>query len=214
MGSKANWDINNNFQFEFPLFGAAQTARTGTQGQIAKSNQTRRDTNGSPTANTPGVVRESSFVTASPKSFSDVTRTSSQRRPGSHSRDDLSDLSNFFSPSVLESASRNNSTDFLGYSAGIQREKSGSVDDGHISTGAYGGPLNYNTASPSDSSVSHNGFSSSCVTTPENLPDMLDQNKPSDGSKRSVGEGEQTPSEIFHIALGSNELEFPIDITI
>jgi AP-1-like factor len=205
MGSKANWDISNNFQFEFPLFGAAQTARTGTNGQIAKPNQTRRDTNGSSTANTPGVVRESSFVTASPKSLSDVIRTSSQRRPESHSRDDLSDLSNIFSPSVLESASRNNSIDFLGYSAGNQRKESGSMDDGHISTGANGGPLNYTTASPSDSSVSHNGFSSSCVTTPENFPDTLDQTKPRDGSRRSIDEGKQAPSELFHMAFGNNE---------
>ncbi|MCJ1245336.1 DNA-binding transcription factor yap1 [Trapelia coarctata] len=211
MGAKANWDVNNNFQFEFPLFGPAQTARIGTNGAITKPNPVRRDTNGSPTANTPGVVRENSLATStsSPKSFSGGPRTSSQPRPGGLTREEMSDLSNFFSPSVLQSASRNNSTDFLSYSSGSQRKQSSSADDARRSAGANGGSLNYNTASPSDSSVSHNGFNSSCVTTPETFSDMLDHTKPCDGSKPVPSEGEKTFCEIFQTACGNKENPIP-----
>lgn len=209
MGAKANWDINSNFQFEFPLFGPAQTARVGPNGAIAKPTQTSRDTNGSPTANTPGVVRENSIATSSTKSFSGASRTSSHPRPGSLTREEMSDLSNFFSPSVLQSASRNSSTDYLGYSTGNPRKKSGSTDDAHRSAGTTGGTLNYNTTSPSDSSVSHNGFNSSCVTTPETYSDMLDHTKPSDGSKPVAFEGEKTFCEILQTACGNKENPIP-----
>lgn len=210
MGFKANWDINSNFQFEFPLFGPAQTTRIGTNGAIAKPNPTRRNTNGSPTSSAPSVARGNSLQTASPTSCSDVTRTASHPRPGSLSREDMSDLSNFFSPSVLQSASRNNSTDVLGYSAGDQRKKSGGADEAHRPAGGNGGTFHYNTASPSDSSVSHNGFNSSCVTTPETCPDMLDQHKSSDGSRRTTDEGEKAFCEIFQTACGNKENPIPL----
>ena len=209
MGGKANWDINNSFQFEFPLFGPAQTAGAGTNGAIAKPSQVRRDTNGSPTANTTRLVHENSLATASSKSFSGGSRTSSQPTPGRLTREEMTDLSDFFSPTVLQSASRSNSTDLLVYSNGSQRNESGRTDHAHRSPGANGGTLNYNTASPSDSSVSHNGFNSSCVTTPETFPDMFDHTKPSDGSTPVLSEGEKVFCEIFQTACGNKENPIP-----
>lgn len=206
MSSKANWDINNNFQFEFPMFG---TARDRIDAGITKGNPPRQVINGYPASTSPKLLRESSSVTSA-TSLSNPGRTASQTLPSSISRSSVNDLSDLFSPAVLQSVSRSNSTDYAGYNTN-QRNSRDRVDPIRAS-------LSSNGASPSASSVSQTGLSSSCVTTPETSAESPEQRKASetalnsiqDGNMQHKSEGETTFCDEFATACGTKENPVPL----
>ena len=106
----------------------------------------------------------------------------------------MEELHGLFSPSILESASRSNSADYMSYPAEnaiLNDGKSGSIDSSsgfgqtpHMTSGSSV----CTTASPSASSTSHNGLDSSCGTTPEPTADSPHYRKASEGILGTVAE--------------------------
>ena len=211
MSPKSNWDINNNFQFEFPRFGSVSTEVSAA---TTKSNPPKRTTKtndvlGAQAAHS-ATYPDKSGIVASPTSLTSPTRNVSQPKAGSQADNNVNDLSDLFSPSVLQNASRSNSADYLSYAAKQHRENSGSLDHTRASTSSTGGLTDYNTASPSASSVSQNGFTSSCVTTPEHAAESPEQRKASEESQRTRSEGETAFCDDFQKACGTKEDPVPL----
>lgn len=158
------------------MFGIPNTAVTSESAQ-AKTNLSRRTTNGSQTGPMSEVGRDNPISNAPPKTFPDSNRTISEPKVASQGRDRVVDLGDLFSPSELQNFGRNNSADYITYANGAQRKKSSSAGISSATINSNAGPLDYNTASPSASSVSQNGFVSSCVTTPETSAESPRQHK-------------------------------------
>ncbi|MCJ1436035.1 DNA-binding transcription factor yap1 [Xylographa pallens] len=201
MSSKSNWDINNNFQFEFPMFG---TAKDRGDAGFPGGNPPRRSTTNTNRLNlslTPSLTHGSSNM--SPKSTPGQGRTLSQPKTGSLSRGSVDSLSDLFSPSILQTVNRSTSTDYMGF-ANNQRQNSDAADRARASTSSNG-------ASPSASSMSHNGIGSSCVTTPETFAESPEQRKASEAAFSSIqnaalgnnSEGETTFCDNFATACGT-----------
>ena len=208
MSSKSNWDMNNNFQFEFPMFG---TAKDRSEGGFPSGNPPRRSTtnmNGLNLSLTPSLTHGSSNM--SPKSNPGQGRTASQPKTGSLSHGSVDNLSDLFSPSVLQTASRSTSTDYMGF-AKNQRQNSDAVDRTRASTSSNG-------ASPSASSMSQNGIGSSCVTTPETMAESPEQRKASEAAFTSIqngalghkSEGERSFCDDFAKACGTTANPVPL----
>ncbi|MCJ1477826.1 DNA-binding transcription factor yap1 [Lambiella insularis] len=203
ISSKANWDINSNFQFDFPMFGG--TPKTGT----TNGNSPRRATNGNPSNSSPTVLRKTSSTT-SQTPLSHPARTTSQSQASSGGRSSVNDLSDLFSPSVLQSVSRSNSTEYPRYNT-YQPSSEERADP-------IRGSLSSNGASPSASSVSQTGINSSCGTTPETSAESPDQRKASeaafssmqDGTVQHKPEGETTFCKEFAKACGTKENPVPL----
>ena len=177
MSSKTNWDINNNFQFEFPTFGGENSA--------AKYSQSKR-----PATYNDGLVRQNSYKNPSPKSLASPTRTPSQPKTSDPiSANGLDQYKGLYSPPMLQTTGRNGSADHISFTASPTahpRSKSGSSDT--TAQNMSGGGSGYTTASPSISSLSQNGLSS-CATTPEQSADIPEQHKGSE-SALQPSEGE------------------------
>ena len=178
MSSKTNWDINNNFQFEFPTFGGENSATKYSQ---AKRPATYND----------GIVRQNSYKNPSPKSLASPTRTPSQPKTSDPISANAMDQHNgLYSPPMLQTTGRNGSADRISFTTSPTahpRTKSGGSDVAAQNTS--GGGSEYTTASPSISSLSHNGLSS-CATTPEQSADLPEQLKSSE-SALQPSEGER-----------------------
>ena len=104
----------------------------------------------------------------------------------------MDELNGLFSPSILESASRNSAKDY-GFSATGQPMKSSSTDSYH----ALANTPNFNTTStgsPSASSMSHGGQGSSCGTTPEPSADSPGHRKQSEGALNTINEESPAPA--------------------
>ena len=162
--SKANWDINSNFQFEFPNFGPSLMTY-GPPNPSALIGRSQPKVEGPPR-----VSRQDSQPSMSPVSYHQPSRTSSYSNAGLSPRN-ANDLTDLFSPSVLAVVDRSGSTDYLSFpptqsttTKTLPANASTTLSNAAISTLA---PSEYNTASPSASSVSHRGLNSSCNTTPE-----------------------------------------------
>ena len=208
MSSKSNWDINNNFQFEFPMFG---TAKDRNDAGFPSGNPSRRsptNTNGLNLSLTPSLTQGSSNM--SPTSTPGQGRTGSQPKTGNLSRGSVDNLSDLFSPSILQTVSRSNSTDYMGF-ANNQRQNSDAADRTRASTSSNG-------ASPSASSISHNGIGSSCVTTPETFAESPEQRKASEAAfssiqnaaRANISEGETTFCDDFAKACGTTANPVPL----
>ena len=111
----------------------------------------------------------------------------------------MDELNGLFSPSILESASRNSAKDYgfspTGPSAPAAPRKSSSTD----SYNARANTPNFNptsTDSPSASSVSHGGQGSSCGTTPEPCADSPGHRKQSEGALNTINEETATPASV------------------
>ena len=177
MSSKTNWDINNNFQFEFPTFGGENSATKYSQ---AKRPATYND----------GIVRQTSYKNSSPKSLASPTRTPSQPKTVDPiSANGMDHHNGLYSPTMLQTTGRNGSADQISSTSSPithPRSKSGSSDI--AAQNMSGGGSGYTTASPSISSLSQNGLSS-CATTPEQSADIPEQHKGSE-SAYQPSEGE------------------------
>ena len=111
----------------------------------------------------------------------------------------MDELNGLFSPSILESASRNSAKDYgfstTGPSAPAAPRKSSSTDSYNVlaNTPSFN-PTS--TDSPSVSSMSHGGQGSSCGTTPEPCADSPGHRKQSEGALNTISEETATPASI------------------
>ena len=206
MSSKASWELNNNFQFEFPVFGALYNSATTGEGTQAKTNSSRRTTNGSQISIKPETGEHNSFSHARPKTVPEVNRSTSEPKIAGQGHNPITDLGDLFSPSELQSVNRSNSAEYLSHANGDQRKKYSSAENSGGITNISGGLLDYNTASPSASSVSQNGFVSSQVTTPETSADSPQQRK---SSENALNEGEKAFCAEFQMACGNKDNPVP-----
>ena len=212
--SKANWDINNNFQFEFPKFGPH------SQSSIAQAKQ--RSSTGIIKTNTNTTPRNSSFTSPSPRSIPGSTRTPSMPMPPTlPASTGMDELSSLFSPEVLASVNKRNNLDYPTYrtdqsfelSPENSTESSASRKDS--STAGNRSVTDSNSASPA-SSGDNGGFVSSCVTTPESSADLPQQRRASgaagEGLKGGAGSHEAFCKE-FSTACGNKDNPVPLMIT-
>lgn len=183
---------NNSFdiQFAFPKFGDLPGSNFMNNGSLAKVGGPTRTTQQSASSGIPGIMRapsstimniespvnlNGSFTVASPEPLVYPSPT--------NTADEFGELRGLFSPSILETASRSNSSDYIG----VQNNRKISYPEN--ASGPSDVPphtsLNSN-ASPSISSVSNNGLDSSCGTTPEPSADSPDNRKESEGELRKT----------------------------
>ena len=196
---RSQFDINNNFQFEFPKFGGSSTGHSETNMRTTPSLHANGRSQGSP-AYIPGVLRQNSSL-ESPKTLS-TARTSfsdtnvRNRDSIDFNRHSMDELSGLFSPSILESASRSGSADYMSYplrNTVADEGKIGGIDG----MNSFGNPppmtsgSSVCTTSSPESSTSHNGLNSSCGTTPEPTADSPHYHKVSEGNLDTVDEGNE-----------------------
>jgi AP-1-like factor len=206
--SRANWDFNNNFNFEFPVFGAPQPTRAASNGSMPKGNAIRQGSNGSFVAS-PTRTASGSTSYSSPNGLPNGNGLP-QSTPGSLSRDNILDSRNFFSPSVIQSATRSTTADYLRSIASDQTNQSTDMSHGMFSP--VGG-LEYVTTSPSVSSNSQNGFNS-CVTTPETTAESPENHQSNELNPSNGSEGERAKfCKGFQKACGNTENPIPLTLT-
>ena len=193
--SRTNLDIYNNFNFEFPKFGAVNDSKLRSTPINSSSNRN----------NSPKV--------ASPVSVS--SNRSNSQSIGQTSID--SDLSSLFTPDVLSNANnRSNSVEYK--STNEQRQKSAGRENTKPSTEFI--PRNStdsNTASPA-SSGSNVGFTSSCATTPEATCGTPDQRKDAGTHPGGVGNSGKTGNQEafckdFQTACGNKANPVPLTMS-
>lgn len=209
-----NFYHSNEFSFAFPKFGdvpssflsngsMVKTSSTTSPTQPATSTSNadipatqRSNSAGSPS---PAGVRESSrsFSIPSgnqspseiPQTF-DNSFTANKVTFGGNTFEDLADL---FSPSVLESASRSNSADYLSSrsvkspSPVVRQDSAGTVGSQSHMPRAQRHSSSSMTASPI-SALSQNGLDSSTGTTPESFCDSPDNRKMSETMLNTISE--------------------------
>ena len=195
--SKANWDINNNFQFEFPKFGPH------TPSTIAQMKQRSSTGNAKPNGNT--VARNGSLTSASPRSAMAPTRTPSVPVPPTFSGSGIDELSSLFSPEILASVNRRNNSDYLtsfqaDNSVQLSPENSASSVSRKDSSTENRSVMDSNSASPA-SSGDNGGFVSSCATTPESSAESPEQRKASEAAFSSINGGSRNNNTTSHEAF-------------
>ena len=145
----------------------------------------------------PGISREESsgsMNATSPTSRNGSNAGSTHQSPTNVSNGNgFDELNGLFSPSILETASRGNSTDYMTYNNGataVNGDKQSSVDssNGQCNRTNRTGSATSITASPA-SSMSHNvGLDSSCGTTPEASAESPDNCKANEGTLNTINE--------------------------
>ena len=213
--SKSNWDINSNFQFEFPKFGDSNSSNAGPLKRSATANTSYNEGTGlNEFASTVGNHRAFSESSKS-KSSTDVTKSKNDNH--------LDDLAGLFSPSILGSVSSGSSSDYLSYNTGNVNSHNTSI----TSTNNTGGEklrantfscASETTASPSASSISQNGFNSSCGTSPEPSAASPEARKASEGTmdlngvdgSRRPSEGETAFCHLLSTACGTKDNPIPL----
>ena len=182
VASKSAYDISNNFQFEFPTFGPPNVASPSSTLSSAK-----RGSNGiSPRTNSSDNVNQNGLMTESPRSMSSPNKTNEQSFVSFNNG--LQELSGLYNPPSLSNIGRSTSGSYGSNSVNnrntTQRTSiTAETSNNALHKGSSSGMSEYNTASPSDSSVSRNGgLISSCGTTPEPSADSPGQFKAGDGT--------------------------------
>lgn len=181
---------NNSFdiQFAFPKFGDLPGSNFMSNGSLTKVGAPSSTPQQPASSVIPGVLRNpsSTFVNVeSPTKLNESFNVASPEplvySSPTNTTDEFGDLRGLFSPSILETASRSNSSDYMGVQstrATSYPENAGGRSDVPALTS-----LNTN-ASPSISSISNRGLDSSCGTTPEPSADSPDNRKGSEGELR------------------------------
>ena len=202
---------SNDFQFAFPKFGDLPGSIFGSNGSLAKVPSPPARSNPSfdrgSSSSVPSLARASSSQSPSTKSpvSANGSNGSSSTGPNFYqspiqalSGGSMNELNGLFSPSILESASRNSAKDYgfsnTAPSAPAAPRKSSSTD----SYKSLANTPNFNansTGSPSASSMSHGGQGSSCGTTPEPCADSPGHRKQSEGTLNTINE-ESAPTSI------------------
>ncbi len=188
---------SNDFQFAFPKFGDLPGSNFMTNGSLAKAGSPinvgqRALFTGMPAI--PRVDSTSSSNAKSPTSRNGSIAGSTYQSPISTSNGNgFEELNGLFSPSILETASRSSSTDYMSYNNGglaANGGKQSSVDSSNSQgrkTNRAGSATSI-TASPA-SSMSHNvGLDSSCGTTPEASAESPDNCKTNEGTLNTINE--------------------------
>ncbi len=183
----------NNFHFEFPRFGGTPGSDGLNSGAVTQFNDKKvaEPSVGAAPYKVPGVLDRSTTTSMSPKSQPQRSSSSGVSPDGSGavfspqraqapatngigvSSNNMKELSGLFSPSILQSVSRNSSFDYLSHHSGKATDAQNKNGGGENSFGANptpqlnGGSNASVSASPSASSVSQHGPGSSAETSPE-----------------------------------------------
>lgn len=186
----------NDFQFAFPKFGDLPSFMSS--GSLAKTDSPTNPAQRASPPSVPGVMRTNSSGSMganSPTNLNGSYNIGSTNDYGTYqsptnSNNSIDGLNGLFSPSILETARRSNSTDYLNFDTTATApypEKQDSVNSqSSISI----------TTSPSASSMSNNGLDSSCGTTPEPSADSPDNRKGSEATLNTINEESIDPSNI------------------
>ena len=191
----------SDFQFAFPKFGDLPGASFLNNGSLAK-------TSASPQVQSPDSIsgpprKESSTST---KALSPTSSSGSYGAPLGEARPykpptngandfnnaNLDDLTGLFSPSILETASRSNSNDYISYKG--SPSTASSVKQASLSNNGVGPAVKTQRASSASmtnspaSSMSQIGQNSSYNTTPEPSADSPDNRKFSEGGLNTINE--------------------------
>lgn len=173
LSSKSQWDINNNFQFAFPRFDFG-----------LNSPAPNRNNSGSPTTANSNV-NYTGRQTNAPIEPSSATFSNG-----------MEELNGLFSPSILASASSNSEKDYINISPASTAVKSPTINSAHSRISeTVGSDVNSN----SPCSSANNGFTSSCVTTPEYSADSPEQRKMGETATNvGVSEADQRNNSVSH----------------
>lgn len=190
--SRPFWNTNqNDFQFAFPKFGDLPGSNFMNNGSLAKVDSSQTHVDKTSTSNgMPGVIRFNSSGSASlisptnPNGSSNIGSSNyANFQPSSNNQlSNYSDLNGLFSPSVIEAASRSNSSDYVKYGNGTQ------VPNTEKHNTLIRGSSISNVTSPSASLASNHGLDSSCGTTPEPSADSPDGRKASESTLNTINE--------------------------
>ncbi|KAL8832943.1 MAG: hypothetical protein Q9170_004646 [Blastenia crenularia] len=201
---------NNDFQFAFPKFGDLPGSTFMSNGSLARISTPNRISSRTTSGNIPGIVRAGSSSSVNSKSpsnnmISPVNQNGKastipspiggiQASPTSFQGTTMEDLNGLFSPSMLASASRSNSSDYT--FPVTDRPAPLATKQSSTESPAASDPASNKhrtsstsiTASPSVSSMSHGGVDSSTGTTPEPSADSPENRKASEGTLNTINE--------------------------
>ena len=187
---------SNDFQFAFPKFGDLPGSNFMTNGSLAKVGPPATGGQRTSHSGMPAIARAestSSQNAKSPTSQNGSNAGSIYQSPTTTSNGHgFEELNGLFSPSILETASRSNSTDYFvpnGNSA-TNRSKQSSLDninDQNQKTNRAGSATSI-TASPASSMSHTGGLDSSCGTTPEASVESPDNFKASEATLDTINE--------------------------
>lgn len=189
--SRRSWNTNqNDFQFAFPKFGDLPGSNFIQNGSLARVGPANRVDQRPLPNGLPAVMRANSSGSLSGKSPTNVSGSSKVDSPNynlfqspSSTFNSLDELHGLFSPSTLASASRSNSSDYIGlnsqFGAAPSTERNGTTHRQSTTS---------NVTSPSNSSMSNNGLDSSTGTTPEPCADSPDTRKGSEITLNTINE--------------------------
>lgn len=194
-------NLNSNsydIQFAFPKFGDLPGSNFMSNGSLAKVGAPSRTAQQPASSVIPGVLRTQSSTSANADSKANPNGSFNVASPEplvypspTNTANDIEDLRGLFSPSIMESASRSNSSDYMT----VQSNRKTSYPEnmsGRNDVPARSS-LTFN-ASPSISSISNNGLDSSCGTTPEPSADSPDNRKGSEGELSTVRQEPADPN--------------------
>ncbi|KAL8938723.1 MAG: hypothetical protein Q9216_003738 [Gyalolechia sp. 2 TL-2023] len=200
---------NNDFQFAFPKFGDLPGSTFMNNGSLARIGIPNKTQSKTASEKTPGIVRAGSSASNSKSptnsNFSPVDQQkksvtgstpmgSMQASPTSYQGPAAEDLSGLFSPSILASASRSNSADYMfpavDKSTPFMTKPSnvGSPTVSNAASNKHRTSSTSFTASPSVSSISHAGMGSSSGTTPEPSSESPEHRKSTEGALNTISE--------------------------
>ncbi|KAL8846071.1 MAG: hypothetical protein Q9221_008817 [Calogaya cf. arnoldii] len=197
---------NNDFHFAFPKFGDLPGSTFMSNGSLNKVGgpvkpPSRITSANSPTV--PGIASSGSGNGRSPtngvvsptgpnrtESMGSASTAGTQASPTSFQGSGAEDLNGLFSPSILESASRSNSADYM--FPAVNKSATASTKqtsrDSPAASNKQRASSSSIVASPSVSSVSHIGMDSSTGTTPEPSSDSQEYRKPTEGTLNTINE--------------------------
>ncbi|KAI4109855.1 MAG: hypothetical protein LQ339_001639 [Xanthoria mediterranea] len=206
LGPQLNSNANNDFHFAFPKFGDLPGSTFMNNGSLTKVGASAKPPSRTPSGNTPiapgigsadsGNARSPVHSVTSPTSQNRSSSTGStsmagiQTSPTGFHGSGAEDLNGLFSPSILQSASRSNSSDYMfpattklaaPSTKQISRDSPAASNKQRASSSSI-------AASPSISSVSHTGMDSSTGTTPEPTFDSQEYRKPTEGTLNTINE--------------------------
>lgn len=194
--ARSFYNNQNDFQFAFPKFGDLPSFMSS--GSLSKPDSPNNKGQGVSPPNALRDVRTNSYGSvgvSSPLSLNGTSKFESSNGAGiypspTNSSNTIEELNGLFSPSILETARRNNSSDYLNFdtiAAFSRPEKQDSMNSrSSMST----------TTSPSASSISNHGLDSSCGTTPEPSADSPDNRKGSEPTLNTIKEESVNPAKI------------------
>lgn len=189
--SRKSWNTNqNDFQFAFPKFGDLPGSNFIQNGSLARVGSANLVDQRTIPHGLPGVMRANSSGSLSATSPTNVSGSSKVESPNynlfqspSNTFSSYEDLNQLFSPSILETASRSNSSDYMGFKTNVGAtpfiENNGNLHRASTTS---------DVTSPSNSSMSNNGLDSSCGTTPEPSGDSPDNRKGSEITLNTIRE--------------------------